>query len=100
MMQDEHIYTLALTRIPGLGLIGACNLVRSLGSASAVFQNRKELKDLIPEVSDKLIQALDCPEAFRRAEQELIFAEKNQIQCITLKDASYPSRLKECEDAP
>ena len=100
MMQDEHIYTLALTRIPGLGLIGACNLVRSLGSASAVFQNRKELKDLIPEVSDKLIKALDCPEAFRRAEQELIFAEKNQIQCITLNDASYPSRLKECEDAP
>ena len=100
MMQDEHIYTLALTRIPGLGLIGACNLVRSLGSASAVFQNRKELKDLIPEVSDKLIQALDCPEAFRRAELELIFAEKNQIQCITLNDASYPSRLKECEDAP
>ena len=100
MMQDEHIYTLALTRIPGLGLIGACNLVRSLGSASAVFQNRKELKDLIPEVSDKLIQALDYPEALRRAEQELIFAEKNQIQCITLNDASYPSRLKECEDAP
>ena len=100
MMQDEHIYTLALTRIPGLGLLGACNLVRSLGSASAIFQNKKELKDLIPEVSDKLIQALDCPEAFRRAEQELKFAEKNQIQCITLNDASYPTRLKECEDAP
>ena len=100
MMQDEHIYTLALTRIPGLGLIGACNLVRTLGSASAVFQNRKNLKDLIPEVSNKLIQALDCPEAFRRAEQELKFAEKSQIQCITLNDASYPSRLKECEDAP
>ena len=100
MMQDEHIYTLALTRIPGLGLIGACNLVRTLGSASAVFQNRKNLKELIPEVSDKLIQALDCPEAFRRAEQELKFAEKSQIQCITLNDASYPSRLKECDDAP
>ena len=100
MMKDEHIYTLALTRIPGLGLIGACNLVRTLGSASAVFQNRKNLKELIPEVSDKLIQALDCPEAFRRAEQELKFAEKSQIQCITLNDASYPSRLKECEDAP
>ena len=100
MMQDEHIYTLALTRIPGLGLIGACNLVRTLGRASAVFQNRKNLKELIPEVSDKLIQALDCPEAFRRAEQELKFAEKSQIQCITLNDASYPSRLKECDDAP
>lgn len=99
-MQDEQIYTLALTRIPGLGLIGACNLVRTLGSATAIFQHRKELKELIPEVSEKLIKALDCPEAFRRAEEELEFAEKNQIQCLTLNDASYPSRLRECEDAP
>ena len=99
-MKDEQIYTLALTRIPGLGLIGACNLVRILGSASAIFQHRKELKELIPEVSDKLIKALDCPEAFQRAEQELEFAEKNQIQCLTLDNPSYPSRLRECEDAP
>ena len=99
-MQDEQIYTLALTRIPGLGLMGAYNLVRTLGSASAIFQHRKELKELLPEVSDKLIKALDCPEAFHRAEEELKYAEKNQIQCITLNDAAYPSRLKECEDAP
>ena len=100
MMRDEQIYTLALTRIPGLGLMGACNLARTLGSASAVFQHRKELKELIPDVSDKLIKALDCPEAFHRAEEELKYAERNQIQCITLNDADYPSRLRECEDAP
>ena len=99
-MKDEQIYTLALSRIPGLGLMGACNLVRTLGSASAVFQHRKELKELLPEVSEKLIKALDCPEAFHRAEEELKYAEKNQIQCITLNDAAYPSRLRECEDAP
>ena len=46
------------------------------------------------------MKALDCPEAFKRAEQELQFAEKNQIQCITLNDPAYPSRLRECEDAP
>lgn len=99
-MKDEQIYTLALTRITGLGLVGAYNLVRTLGSASAVFQHRKNLKELIPEVSDKLIQALDCPEAFRRVEEELKYTEKNQIQCITLNEAAYPSRLRECEDAP
>lgn len=99
-MKDEQIYTLALSRIPGLGLMGACNLVRTLGSASAVFQHRKELKELLPAVSEKLIKALDCPEAFHRAEEELKYAEKNQIQCITLNDAAYPSRLRECEDAP
>ena len=100
MMHEEQLYTLALTRIPGLGLMGACNLVRTLGSAASVFRHRKELKELIPEVSNKLIEALDCPEAFRRAEEELKYAEKNLIQCITLNDEAYPSRLRECEDAP
>ena len=100
MMQDEQLYTLALTRIPGLGLIGACSLVRTLGSASAVFRHRKELKELVPEVSDKLVKALDCPEALQRAEEELKYAERNLIQCITLNDEAYPSRLRDCEDAP
>ena len=43
---------------------------------------------------------MDCPEAFKRAEEEWVFTEKNQIQCITYNDERYPSRLRECEDAP
>ena len=99
-MRDEQIYSMALTRIPGLGLISACHLVKTLGSATAVFQQRKELPSLIEGVSNKLVEALNHSEAFKRAEEELLFAEKNQIQCITFNDASYPSRLRECEDAP
>ena len=99
-MQDEQIYTLALTRIYGLGLVGACNLIREMGSAGNIFRYRKELPERIPGVSEKLIKALDCPEAFKRAEEELLFAERNNIQCITLNNEQYPSRLRECEDAP
>lgn len=99
-MRDEQIYTLALTRIPGLGLIGAYQLVKAMGSASAVFQQRKELPELVPGITEKLVKALDCPEAFSRAEEELRYAENNQIQCITITDERYPSRLRECEDAP
>ena len=99
-MQDEQIYTLALTRIYGLGLVGACNLIRETGTAGDIFRYRKELPQRIPGVSEKLVEALDCPEAFKRAEEELLFAEKNNIQCITFRDERYPSRLRECEDAP
>ncbi|MBR4923630.1 MAG: DNA-processing protein DprA, partial [Bacteroidaceae bacterium] len=99
-MQDEQIYTLALTRIYGLGLVGACNLIREMGSAGDIFRYRKELPERIPGVSEKLVKALDCPEAFKRAEEELLFAERNNIQCITLNDEQYPARLRECEDAP
>ena len=99
-MQDEQIYTLALTRIYGLGLTGACNLIREMGTAGDIFRYRKELPERIPGVTDKLVKALDCPEAFKRAEEELLFAEKNNIRCITFNDEQYPSRLRECEDAP
>ena len=99
-MTDEQIYASALTRIPGIGNIALCNLVKQAGSATAIFQHRKELSQLVPGVSDKLIKALDCPEAFKRAEEELVFAEKNQIQCLTFNDKDYPDRLRECDDAP
>ena len=100
MMRNEQIYSMALTHIPGLGLLGACNLLRVMGSATAIFQHRKELPELVTGATNRLVKLLDCPEAFRRAEEELQYAEKNQIQCIPYSDASYPSRLRECEDAP
>lgn len=100
MTQDEQICSLALTRIPGLGLTGAYALVKNMGSATAVFKHRTELSQLIPGVSAKLISALDRPQAFERAEQELMFCEKNHIQCLTVQDENYPSRLRECDDAP
>ena len=100
MMKEEQIYSMALMCTPGIGLIGACNLIRTAGSASAIYQQRKELTQLIPDISAKLIKALDCPEAIKRAEQELLFAEKNQIQCLSFNDENYPSRLRECDDAP
>ena len=99
-MTDEQIYASALTRIPGIGNIALCNLIKQVGSATAIFQHRKELSQLVPGVSDKLIKALDCSEAFKRAEEELVFAEKNQIKCLTFNDKDYPDRLRECDDAP
>ena len=54
MTQDEQICSLALTRIPGLGLTGALKLVSNLGSATRVFEHRKELSQLVPGVSDKV----------------------------------------------
>ena len=45
-------------------------------------------------------EALDCPQAIDRAKQEFDFVQKNNIRCLTITDEEYPSRLRECEDAP
>ena len=97
---EEQIYSIALTLVPGVGHIGAKRLVDGMDNAMDVFRFRKELPDRLPEVNHRVVEALDCPQAIARAEQEYAFIQKNRIRCLTLNDEDYPSRLRECEDAP
>ena len=99
-MKEEQLYSLALTRIPGLGLIGAHRLLETVGSATTVFKEARHLDELAPGISIRLKEALNCPDILRLCEAELKFTEKNQIRCLTLQDENYPSRLRECDDAP
>lgn len=100
MNTDERISSIALTLCPGIGHISAKRLIDAMGSATEVFSHRKDLPDLFPGISPSVISALDCPSAFLRAEREMEFVEKNRLACLTLKDPAYPSRLRDCDDAP
>lgn len=98
--EEEQLYSIALTMVPGIGHIGAKRLIAATGSAEYVFSNRKELPDILPDINQRVIDALDCPQAIARASQELDFVQKKNIRCLTFTDEDYPSRLRECEDAP
>ena len=101
MTELEIICTMALTRIPRVNVATQRRLVEELGSASAVFEHRHHIRDLYPEASDKLSALLEEMERqLPRAEEELEFARKNKIRCLCFHDTDYPSRLKECDDAP
>ena len=98
---DERVCSIALTLCPGIGHIGAKRLVETVGSAVEVFRLRKELPERYPGILHaSVVTALDHPSAFLQAEKELEWAEKNRVDCLTLTDERYPSRLLECEDAP
>lgn len=83
---EEVFYTIALTRMTGFNQATALHLYQSLGSGKAVYEQRQDLGN--------------WDEALRRAAAEMEFIEKNGIQALTLNDAAYPQRLKECADAP
>lgn len=100
MSEEEIIHTIALTQVPGIGCAWGRNLLQAAGSAINVFRNRKDLPDSLPGINDRIVNVLDCPEAIGRAEQEYEFAQKKHIECLTINDNRYPSRLKECNDAP
>ena len=99
-MTDERLCSIALTLCAGIGALTAQRLVQVAGSAVNVFARREELKQLCPDIQPAALKALDTPGIFARAEQELAFAGKHGIACLTLQDKRYPARLRECEDAP
>lgn len=98
--EEEQVYSIALTMIRGVGHIGAKRLVEGMGSATDVFRYRKDIPDRLSEVNRRIVETLDNPQAIARAEQELNFIQKNKIRCLTLGSQDYPSRMRECEDAP
>jgi DNA processing protein len=100
MDYKELLSLIALQHIPGIGSITAKRLMEEVGSATLIFEHRTELPGIMPDVRPSLIEALNCPAAHRRAEQELEFIEKHRITCLGYHDEAYPSRLRECDDAP
>lgn len=98
--QKEILCSLALSHIPGIGLISARTLFDVFGNASEIFERREELLHHLQPSSRKFIKMLENTHVFERAKRELEFAGKNGIECISLGDKRYPSRLRECQDAP
>lgn len=100
MDRKELLGLIALQHIPGVGSITAKRLIEGVGSAAQIFEHRTELPTIIPNIQPSLVKALDCPTAHHRAEQELEFIDKHHISCLGYHDETYPSRLRECDDAP
>jgi len=100
-MNEELLLTIALTKVLPLNATVQNVLLDQLGSAKAVYDNRHHLKELLPDSTDRLIHSLaHMEEHLQRAEQEISFAQKGHITCLTKSDSLYPARLRECPDAP
>lgn len=92
---------MALTKIPNMGVINAKFLYEVMGSATAVFENRNDIRSYIPDASDRLVETLkNVDYALKRADAEMNFISKKNVKILAMNDDAYPQRLKNCEDAP
>lgn len=94
------LHQIALTQISGVGDIIARNLVSYCGSAEAVFNTKIRNLLKIPGVGAKTVESIKEGEALKRAEKELKFIERYNIETYFYTDPQYPKRLKNCVDAP
>jgi DNA processing protein len=102
MNREEVLYTLALTQLSNIGPVTGRTLCQRMGSAKAVYDNRGHLVDAMPDINRHLAAILEASwdKELQRAEEELLFDEKKSIKPLVFTDEEYPSRLRECNDAP
>ena len=92
---------MALTRVGHLSSATLLQLYQLTGSATAIFEHRNHIEDVIPDISPRLKENLcHLDEALRRAEEELNYDQYYGIQVLTMADSDYPQRLLNCDDAP
>ena len=99
-MPNKRLHQIALTLIPGIGDVNAKTLLAYCGSSEAIFKEKKQNLLKIPGVGKKVADSISKQNVFNRAEEELVFIEKQNIQPIFFTDDAYPERLKHCQDGP
>ncbi|WDF54109.1 DNA-processing protein DprA [Mucilaginibacter sp. KACC 22063] len=94
------IHKIALSFIKNAGPVLAKSMLAYAGSAENVFSMVPKRLDRVPGIGPKRLEAFDFEAALKRAEEEIGFIEKHNIDVLFYSDPAYPKRLKACHDAP
>lgn len=97
---SELRYVMALTRVPNLGAISIKKLLTKLGSAEAVFLEKKSSLEKIEGIRKDWLKKVNPKEHLEDADAEIRFMEENNIEHFYFKDSNYPEWLRHCIDAP
>lgn len=101
MNDNETRNAIALTRVNYFNLAGLAQLYRQLGSATAVIAHRNDLREVLPDASPRLQEAIsNIEQHLKAADAEMEYNLRNGIRALALADDDYPQRLKNCDDAP
>lgn len=98
---NETRNTIALTKLSSLSLTNLLEIYSAAGSATEVIENRHRISDIIPDAQPRFSEVLaNADDALHRADVEMEWCQKNKIEPICFNDPRYPSRLRNCSDAP
>ena len=99
-MKSHDLFRLALAMVDKIGSVKAKSLIAYCGSAEAVFKESRKALIKIPGISNKTADKIFASNTFQKAEKELAFIRDRKIEMLYFLDESYPSRLKNYDDAP
>ncbi len=94
------VHKIALSLIKGVGPMFAKNLLIHFGSAEAVFAATKAQILRLEGIGEIRANSILHNDAIEKAEKQLDFIKKHNIQVLFYADDNYPKRLRNCYDAP
>ena len=100
MSGNDLIYQIGVTLIKGVGAVNGKKLVAYCGSPEAVFKEGAAALSKIPGIGAAKVRLIRSQKVLQRAESEIEFITKYNIQPLFYTDPAYPSRLLNCEDGP
>jgi DNA processing protein len=86
--------------IPGVGDVNGKKLISYCGSPEAVFSEKRKALMKIPGIGEATVNSILSQKVLERAEKEIAFIEKYNIQSLYYTDKEYPLRLRHCIDSP
>ncbi len=99
MNVEDLLFTLAITKVKGIGPITAKKLIDKFGTAKGVFSASKE--DLLKQrASEQVIKNIGLTSVLKEAEIEVKNIQEQNITPLFFKSNNYPTLLKQCDDAP
>ena len=99
-MDEQLIYKIALSMIPGIGDVLARNLIAYVGSVEGIFSETAKTLTKIPGIGEVNAGRIKEKGILAKAEKEIEFITKKKINVLFYTDKEYPRRLKTCADAP
>ncbi len=99
-MDDERIYQVALTMVPGIGDVTAKTLVSYCGSAKEIFKKNRNQLSKIPGIGQIVTNKILSFNKFPVAETEIAKCIKHKIEILFFTDKGYPKKLKHAPDSP
>lgn len=99
-MESTLLYQIALTMAKGVGIHTIKNLLSAWGEEANVFNRTLQELQSIPNIGETTAQNLLDPLLLEKAKKELNFVARIGGRAIPYTSEDYPTRLRECNDAP
>lgn len=99
MREEELLFTLALTKVNGVGPITGKRLIENFGSAKEVFEASYQAL-VAKRVSASLAQQIVQKKGVHWAEKEMKLMQQAAIQPLFYQAKEYPYFLRQCDDSP